>query len=290
MSKSRRLDDLLHDVVSGARAPAIMGVVNVTPDSFSDGGRFIEPGAAVEHAARMVAEGADLIDVGPESTRPGSDAVSTTDQIARAVPVIAAIRAAHADVLLSMDTQSAEVARAAIDAGADLANDVSALRTDGQMGELIAERGAGVVLMHMRGMPRTMQTAGGGPVYDDVVGEIVDFLRDRIEFAIGCGISRQRIIADPGLGFGKTAEHNLTLLRRLSAFASLGVPLMVGASRKSFVGRVTGVEVAADRLAGSLACVTAAVLGGASILRVHDVRASREAVAMAYAIRRERGA
>jgi dihydropteroate synthase len=284
-NSGQQMDDLLREVAAGLRPPAIMGVLNVTPDSFSDGGRFTEPAAAVAHADRMIDDGADLIDVGPESTRPGSDPVPTADQIARAVPVIEAIRRAHPAVPVSIDTQSATVARAALDAGADLVNDVSALRGDPAMAELIAQRDAGVVLMHMRGEPRTMQTAGGGPIYDDVVAKIVDFLAERIEFATGCGIARQRIIVDPGLGFGKTVEHNLELLRHLSAFASLGVPLLVGASRKSFVGRITGVETPADRLAGSLACATAAVLAGVSILRVHDVRPSCQAVAMAHAIR-----
>ena len=285
-SHGHRMDGLLRDVASGARPPGIMGVLNVTPDSFSDGGQFLEPGPAVEHAARMIADGADLIDVGPESTRPGSDPVPVPQQIARAVPVIEGIRRAHPDVPVSIDTQSADVARAAVDAGADLVNDVSALRGDRAMAELIARRGLGVVLMHMRGAPRTMQTAAGGPLYDDVVRQILDFLRERIEFAAGCGIARQRIVVDPGLGFGKTVEHNLELLRHLSVFASLGAPLLVAASRKSFVGRVTGVDAPSDRLAGSLACATAAVLAGASIVRVHDVRASHQAVAMAHAIRR----
>lgn len=284
-NSGQQMDDLLREVAAGLRPPAIMGVLNVTPDSFSDGGRFTEPAAAVEHADRMIDDGADLIDVGPESTRPGSDPVPTADQIARAVPAIEAIRRAHPAVPISIDTQSATVARAALDAGADLVNDVSALRGDPAMAELIAKRGVGVVLMHMRGEPRTMQTAGGGPVYDDVVAEIAAFLQGRIEFATGFGIARHRIIVDPGLGFGKTVEHNLELLRHLSAFAPLGVPLLIGASRKSFVGRITDVETPADRLAGSLACATAAVLAGVSILRVHDVRPSCQAVAMAHAIR-----
>ena len=279
------MDGLLGDLAAGVRPPAVMAVLNVTPDSFSDGGRFLDPGRAVARVAEMVDQGADLIDVGPESTRPGSDPVPAAEQIARAVPVIEALRAARVEVPVSIDTQSAEVAGAALDAGADLVNDVSALRADQAMGELIADRGAGVVLMHMRGVPKTMQTAGDGPVYDDVVGEVVDFLRQRIESAVEYGIARHRIVADPGLGFGKEVSHNLQLLRGLSRFTSLGVPLLVGASRKGFIGSITGVETAEQRLAGSLACAVVAVMSGAAILRVHDVRATREAVKMAHAIR-----
>jgi len=263
-----------------------MGVLNVTPDSFSDGGRFVDPGGAVDHGLALIDQGADLIDVGPESTRPGSEPVAADRQCARAIPVIDGIRRARIDVPISIDTQSAEVAGAALEAGADLVNDVSALSADPEMAGLVAQSGAGVILMHMRGRPTTMQTAGGGPVYDDVVAEVLEYLRRRIEFAVQCGIARGRIVIDPGIGFGKTVEHNLQLLGRLAAFAELGVPVLVGASRKSFVGQVTGVERPADRLAGSLACEVAAVLGGAAIIRTHSVAEACQAVATAHAIRR----
>ncbi len=262
-----------------------MGVLNVTPDSFSDGGQFAAPEQAVARADRMIAEGADIIDVGAESTRPGSDPVGPAEQIARAVAVIRAVHERHPGVLISIDTRSAAVAVAALEAGAGLVNDVSALRDDPALAEVVASRGVPVALMHMRGRPKTMQSADGGPTYGDVVTEVIEFLRQRIDWAVQHGISRERIMVDPGLGFGKTVEHNLELLRGLRAFEALGVPVLVGASRKSFVGAVTGVEVPHERLAGSLACVVAAVWGGAAIVRVHDVAESRQAVAMAQALR-----
>ena len=280
---AKKLDDLLQDLNRGGRPPAIMGVLNVTPDSFSDGGRFLEPRRAVDHALQMIEQGAEIIDVGPESTRPGSSPVPSEEQLERAICVIEATRRACPEVPVSIDTRDAGVAREAIEAGADLVNDVSALSADPTMADVVARTGVGLVLMHMRGKPRTMQAAGG-PVYEDVVGEVVDYLRRRIDFAVSRGIPRQRIIVDPGIGFGKTVEHNLQLLRRLAEFSALGAPVLVGASRKSFIGQVTGVPTPADRLAGSLACAAAAVLAGAAIIRVHDVRESRQAVTMAHAI------
>jgi dihydropteroate synthase len=262
-----------------------MGVLNVTPDSFSDGGRHLSVEAAVQRAEQMIAEGADVIDVGPESTRPGAEPVPAEEQIARAVPVIETLRQAHPDVPVSIDTQLARVAEAALDAGADLVNDVSALRCDPGLAHLVAERGVWIVLMHMLGEPRTMQTAGGGPVYQDVVREVIDFLRQRLEWAVERGIDRRKVIVDPGIGFGKTVEHNLQLMGRLDELHTLGVPLLVGASRKSFIGRVTDVEVPEERLAGSLACVALATAAGASVIRVHDVAESRRAAAMAYSVR-----
>jgi len=263
-----------------------MGVLNVTPDSFSDGQCFLAPESAVAHALVMIEQGADILDIGPESTRPGSDPVSAAEQIERAIPVIRALRQARVEAPLSIDTQSAQVAAAAIEAGADMVNDVSALRSDPEMAGMVAERCVPVVLMHMRGTPRTMQTAAGGPVYEDVVADVRAFLLERIEFAAARGIDRSRIIIDPGLGFGKLAEHNLHLLRRLRELADLDALLLVGASRKSFIGQATGVAGPADRLAGSLACAVVAALGGAAMLRVHDVAPTREALLMACAIQR----
>jgi dihydropteroate synthase len=285
-ASAQSLEKLLIELADGGRPPALMGVLNVTPDSFSDGGRFLEPGDASEQASRMIAEGAEIIDVGAESTRPGAEGVTPAEQIHRAVPVIEAIRQRHAGVPISVDTQSVEVANAALGAGADMVNDVSALRADPCMADLLAEHRVPVVLMHMRGEPRTMQTAGGGPVYADVVREVIEFLKERVEWAGERGIDRDRIIADPGIGFGKTVDHNLQLLRRLGEFESLRVPVLVGASRKTFIGEVTSVEVPDQRLAGSLVSIAAAVFGGADIIRVHDVAESRRAVRMAHAIRR----
>jgi dihydropteroate synthase len=284
-ARAQRLDQLFGLLADKTTPPAIMGVLNVTPDSFSDGAHFIDPQRAVRHALQMIAEGADVIDIGPESTRPGSQPVPTQEQIARAIPVIKELRRANTETLISIDTRDTQVARAAIDAGADLVNDVSALRADESMADMLAGCGAGVVLMHMLGTPATMQTADGGPTYESVVVEIRDFLRQRIEFAVACGIRRDRILIDPGIGFGKTVEHNLELLRRLDAFAELGVPLLVGASRKNFIGKITGIEEPAERLAGSLACATIAVLHGAATIRVHDVAPSLQAVTMAHALR-----
>ena len=280
-----KLNALLGEITGRVRPPAVMGVLNVTPDSFSDGGRFLSVDDAVRHGDQMVAEGADIIDVGAESTRPGSGPVSPVDQIERVVPVIEAIRRRHPEVPVSIDTQSAIVAEAALEVGADLVNDVSALRADPALAELAAARAVPVVLMHMRGVPKTMQTEGGGPAYADVVGEVIDFLLERIEWAAERGIARDRIMADPGIGFGKTVEHNVELLRRLEEFEVLGVPVLVGASRKTFIGRVTGVETPDQRLAGSLVCAAAAVLGGAAVIRVHDLAESRRAVLMAHALR-----
>ncbi len=279
-----------------------MGILNVTPDSFSDGGLHLSPGDAVRRAFAMIDEGAAVIDVGPESTRPGAEPVSDDKQIARAIPVIERIRERHRTITLSIDTRSANVASAAINAGANMINDVSALRDDSEMAALTADTGVSVVLMHMRGTPADMQQ-GGGPRYDDVVGEVTDFLRECRAHAIACGIRADRIIFDPGLGFGKRVEHNLTLLRRLDHFAKLGQPLLVGASRKSFIGHLarcersvrssgrahaegsgTVGEASSKRLGGSLACAVLAALAGAAIVRVHDVAQTVEAIKLTRAI------
>jgi dihydropteroate synthase len=255
--------------------PVVMGILNVTPDSFSDGGAFVDPDAAVAHADRMIADGAAMVDVGPESTRPGAAPVAEAEQVRRSAPVIARVRERHPHVGLSIDTRSAVVARAALEAGADAVNDVSALRHDPDMAGVIAEHNAFVILMHMQGTPATMQE---NPTYTDVVAEVVAFLRDRSTLAVSAGIERGRILLDPGIGFGKTVDHNLQLLRGLPEIVGIGPPVLVGISRKAFIGKVLDLPNPRDRLAGSLACAVAAVLSGARVVRAHDVRETVEAV------------
>jgi len=261
-----------------------MGILNVTPDSFSDGGDYFAQEAAVGHALNMIAEGATIIDIGGESTRPGAAPTPAEEQIRRTIPVIRAIRMRDSNIAISIDTCAAAVARAALDAGADIINDVSALRDDPEMADVVAAAGAAVVLMHRRGASADMQD-GGGPHYDDVIAEITAFLLQRRDFAVDRGIDRSRIILDPGLGFGKRVEHNLTILRLLDRFVALGQPVLVGASRKRFLGSVLDVDEPKDRLAGSLACATIAALAGAAILRVHDVRQTVEAVRLCSAVK-----
>lgn len=271
-------------LIPGA-GPFLAGILNVTPDSFSDGGSFTGVEDAVTHGLRLVEEGADLIDVGGESTRPGSLPVPPAEQLRRVLPVIEALapRLAGSGVVLSIDTRSAEVAGAAIDAGVDLVNDASALGDDAGMAPLIAGRGAGVVLMHMRGTPLDMQAE---PRYDDVVGEVLGFLRERVDAAGRAGIARSRLIVDPGIGFGKTTAHNLALLRDLGRFREIGVPVMVGPSRKRFIGEILDLPRTVDRDAGTAAVTVACVLAGAEIIRVHDVAGCRRAAKLAEAIRR----
>ncbi len=256
------------------RRVAVMGVLNVTPDSFSDGGRFLSSDRALEHACAMVAEGADAIDVGGESTRPGARAVGTQEEIERVIPVIEALRSAVA-VPISIDTSKPEVMRAAVAAGAGMINDVRALRADGALAEA-ARLGVPVCLMHMQGEPRTMQD---NPRYGDVVTEVVDFLRARMGACIDAGIDTAGIVIDPGFGFGKTLEHNLALLRRLDELAVLEAPIMVGLSRKSMIGKALGLPLE-ERLHASVALAVLAAQKGANIVRVHDVRATREAIRM----------
>ena len=263
-----------------------MGILNVTPDSFSDGGDYFTHDAAVGHALNMIAEGADIIDLGGESTRPGAEPTPAEEQMRRAIPVIREIRTRNSDVAISIDTRAAAVARAAVDAGADIINDVSALRDDPDMADVVAASGAAIVLMHRRGTSRDMQN-GGGSHYDDVIAEITAFLQQQRDFAAGRGIDRSRIILDPGLGFGKRVEHNLTILRHLDRFVALEQPVLVGASRKRFLGSVLGVDEPKQRLAGSLACAVIAALAGAAILRVHDVRATVNAVRLCSAVHGE---
>lgn len=259
----------------------VMGVLNVTPDSFSDGGRYLDPEDAVSHGRELVAEGADLVDVGAESTRPGSSPVPPAEQIARLTPVIAPL--VRAGACVSVDTASAEVARAAIAWGAVVVNDVTALR-DPAMGPLIAESGAGVVLMHMKGAPATMQD---DPRYADVTGDVLDWFGVRLRGARRMGIAEEQIVVDPGIGFGKTAAHNRELLARLGAFAALKRPVLVGLSRKRFLSEPG--ELPADaRLERGLAATAIAVFEGARIVRTHDVHETKRAIEIAEAIRRGR--
>lgn len=262
-----------------------MGILNVTPDSFSDGGKFALVGAAVARGLEMIRQGAAIVDVGGESTHPGSSAVADDEQIRRAIPVIRGLRSATAEASLSIDTRSARVAAAAIEAGADLVNDVSALRDDPEMAGVVASAGVGVVLMHRRGTPADMQR-DGGPEYGDVIAEIKSFLRGRVDFAQRAGIDAERIIVDPGIGFGKRVEHNLAILGNVAAFAELGRPVLIGASRKSFLGTVLGIPEPKKRDSASLACAILAATGGASIIRTHDVAATVEAIRALSAIQR----
>ena len=251
----------------------VMGVLNVTPDSFSDGGRWLDARAAIRHARRLVREGAHLIDVGGESTRPGARAVSLKEELRRVLPVVEALAAEG--IRVSIDTSKAAVAAAALAAGATMVNDVTALRGDRAMGGVCARAGAQVVLMHMKGSPQTMQRS---PSYKDVVAEIAAFFRKRLQFALRAGIARDKIFLDPGIGFGKKPEHNMEILRRLEEFRGLGRPLVVGTSRKSFIGAVLGGRPSSDRVFGTAATVAAAVLRGAAVVRVHDVREMSDVV------------
>ena len=261
-----------------ARGFEVMGVVNVTPDSFSDGGLYLDHEAAIAHGLELRDEGAAILDVGGESTRPGSEGVPAVEELRRVVPVVEALATAGARV--SVDTSKAAVARAALAAGAGYVNDVTALRGDPEMAEVIARSGASCCLMHMLGTPRTMQL---DPRYDDVVSDIKAFLEERIAFAVREGIPEERLQVDPGIGFGKTVEHNLELLRRLDELVALGRPVVIGTSRKGFLGSLTGRENPADRLAGTIATSVLALERGASIFRVHDVAPVRDALLVAAA-------
>jgi dihydropteroate synthase len=271
------LDEVLESHRTGRAV--VMGVLNVTPDSFSDGGEFFDAATARAHAERMIAEGADIIDVGAESTRPGSDRVSPDEQIARLRDVVPAV--CGAGVLVSIDTTSAAVAEFALDAGAAIVNDVSAGRDDDALLPLAGRRGAAVVLMHMLGEPKTMQAA---PRYDDVVAEVRQFLSERLSAAASAGVAAERVIVDPGIGFGKLLEHNLLLLVNVEQLAELGRPVLVGPSRKRFIGEITGEAVPARRVWGTLAACLAARRGGATIFRVHDVGALVQALAVDEAL------
>ena len=263
-----------------AERPAIMGILNVTPDSFSDGGQFLATGAALQQAQDM-AGSADLIDIGGESTRPGAAAVDMDEEIARTIPVITALRAAGVTVPLSIDTRKAAVAQAALQAGCDVVNDVSALGHDPAMAGVIAQTGAPVILMHAQGDPANMQS---DPRYDDVLLDVYDALAARILQAEAAGIARDRIVVDPGIGFGKTVAHNLALIRGLSLFHGLGCPVLIGASRKRFIGTLSGGAGVEGRLPGSLAVALAAAAQGVQIIRVHDVAETRQALTLWQAI------
>jgi dihydropteroate synthase len=267
------------DVIRLAGRPLLLGILNVTPDSFSDGGLYFDPEAAVAHAVQLVEEGADILDIGAESTRPGAVPVEATEELRRLIPVVRAIAKAVA-VPISIDTSKASVAKAAMDEGAVIVNDVTGLRGDPAMVDLIAQTGAGIVLMHMQGSPQTMQQA---PEYQDVVEDVAVFLSERTQYAIERGVAQSQIILDPGIGFGKVLVQNLDLLGQLPRFIQLGYPLLIGPSRKSFIGQLTGQPVE-DRGWGTAAAVAIAVEQGAHILRVHDVGAMRDVVKVAAAI------
>ncbi|MEW5687233.1 MAG: dihydropteroate synthase [Pseudomonadota bacterium] len=267
--------------------PRVMGIVNATPDSFSDGGRFLAPDAALAHARRLIAEGADILDLGAESTRPGSDPVPAEEEIARLVPLIGAIRA-ESGVTISVDTMKPEVARAAVAAGADIWNDVAALRHAPDAPATAAELGCEVILMHMQGEPRTMQHE---PHYDDVVGEVADFLLARAEAAMAAGVARERICLDPGIGFGKhMIRHNVPLMGALDRIVALGFPVLLGASRKSFIGALSGGAAPDHRLGGSIAAALAGAEAGVAAVRVHDVAETTQALTVWAAIRAAREA
>jgi dihydropteroate synthase len=260
--------------------PAVMGIVNVTPDSFSDGGQFFAADAALEQGLTLVREGASVVDIGGESTRPGSELVTLDEELRRVLPVIEAL-AGSVGVPISVDTMKAGVARRALAAGAAILNDVSALRYDPEMVDVVAESGAPVCLMHMQGMPKTMQE---DPRYDDVVDEVLAFLEERMAFALARGVREEQIMVDPGIGFGKTVAHNLALLDGLDRFTALGRPILLGASRKRFLGAILGTEPS-GRAIGTVATTVIGYLAGAHIFRVHDVKPNFEALRVALAVR-----
>jgi dihydropteroate synthase len=257
----------------------VMGVVNVTPDSFSDGGRYLDAGAAIAHGLELEAEGAEILDIGGESTRPGAAPVGEAEELRRVVPVLEGLRERGSAAQLSIDTSKAVVARAALEAGATLVNDVTALRSDPAMADVVAAGGADCCLMHMLGTPRTMQA---DPRYGDVVSDVKAFLEERLAFAVSAGIGEERILLDPGIGFGKTTEHNLELLRRVDELVAIGRPLVIGTSRKSYLGRITGRDLE-HRLAATIASNVLAFARGARIFRVHDVAPVYDALAVAAA-------
>lgn len=260
----------------------IMGIVNRTPDSFYDGGQYFDEEGCLAHVARLIEEGADIIDIGGESSRPGSEPVSIEEELRRTVPIIEKV-SAEFDITISIDTYKAEVARRALEAGAGFINDISAFRADSEMAKLAAQFDCPVCLMHMQGEPGTMQD---NPYYEDLVGEIMEYLSQSIKIARDAGVRKENIVIDPGIGFGKTAEHNLTILKNLPRFKELGYPVLIGASRKSFIGKVLekGPE---GRLAGSLAVATLAALRGANIIRTHDVSQTADCLRMIEVIERE---
>jgi dihydropteroate synthase len=268
-----------------SQRPHVMGVLNVTPDSFSDGGDFSEPEAAVDRALQMVEEGADIVDIGGESTRPGAPPAGEEVELARVLPLLDSL-APRLGVPLSIDTYKAGVARLAVRAGASIVNDITGLNGDPDLARVVSEEGCAVVVMHMRGTPRTMQA---DTRYDDLLGEVFQKLNENVARALEAGISKERIIVDPGIGFGKSPEGSLALLRRLRELKTLGCPILVGMSRKSFIGKTLGIEAPKERLEGSLAAAALAVWNGAHIVRTHDVRETRRAVDLAWAVRGAQG-
>ena len=259
----------------------VMGIVNVTPDSFSDGGKYFAPITAIDFAFKLIDEGADIIDIGGESTRPGADKVSCSEELARVIPVIEGIRSNNNKILISIDTTKAMVAKEAVEAGANIINDVSGLSFDNQMPETIAQLKAPVIIMHMKGNPSDMQE---NPKYKDVIDEIITYFKEKINIAINSGIEREMIILDPGIGFGKTVEHNFKILSELNRFNNLELPLLIGPSRKSFIGSTLGLPPE-DRLDGTAATVAVGVNNGARIVRVHDVKNMKRVAIIADKIR-----
>jgi dihydropteroate synthase len=264
--------------------PKLMGIVNVTPDSFSDGGEFLDQTRAIEQGLRLVDDGADLLDVGGESTRPGAVPVGEEEEIRRVVPVIGEV-ARRVSVPISIDTTKAAVARHALDAGAAIVNDISGLRFDPHMPEVCAHAQAGIVCMHMQGTPQTMQI---DPRYADVVREVADYLAQRLAALEACGIARERVVIDPGIGFGKTPDHNLTILKNIARFRALGRPVLIGHSRKRFLAKILG-RTLDETSSATLGVSVAAALAGADLLRVHDVRATRDVLAACWAVLRDLG-
>ncbi len=262
----------------------VMGILNVTPDSFSDGGHYIDPGKALIHAREMAASGADIIDIGGESTRPGADAISEKEELRRIIPLIEHL-SSELTVPLSVDTYKSAVARKALEAGASIVNDISGLRFSPDMARVVADHNASLVIMHIKGTPRNMQQ---NPVYDDVVGEVLSYLDEGIELAVRGGVDREKIFIDPGIGFGKTLEHNITLIDRLDEFRVLGRPILIGTSRKKFIGTILNVPVPADRVEGTAATMALAIERGASMVRVHDVARMVHVVRMTDAILRSK--
>ncbi len=260
----------------------IMGILNVTPDSFSDGGIYFDKARAIERAFRMAEEGADIIDIGGQSTRPGSEPVPVEEELKRTIPVIEALKG-RPGIPISIDTYRAEVAKRAVEAGADMINDISGLRFDPETARVAAKAGIPVVVMHIKGTPKDMQA---NPVYEALIPEIMDYLREGIRLAVGAGVKEDMIVVDPGIGFGKTFEHNLEILNRLGDFTHLEKPILVGVSRKAFLGKILGGAPPSERLEGTLSAVSIAVLNGANIVRVHDVREVSKAVKVADAIKR----
>ena len=263
------------------RETLVMGIVNVTPDSFSDGGKFFSPEVAISHASKLISQGADIIDIGGESTRPGAEQVSESEELKRVIPVIEKIRTDNPTILISIDTTKASVAKHAVEAGADIINDVSGLSFDNNMIGIVESFNIPVVIMHMKGNPQNMQL---NPEYEDIVNEILDFFKMKIKVAVQSGINRSMIILDPGIGFGKTVEHNFELLSRLNEFNVLELPIMIGPSRKSFIG-ITLDLPPEDRVEGTAAAVSAGVMNGASIVRVHDVKSMKRVVRIIEKVR-----